>query len=127
MRSTSYLQFLAVLAVIGIVAGCIGMGGGGGDDNDDSLALEIITWDTGGETVLTLSGPTEPSLRTVTYFIFGSAENFGKNAMVPLRFRRTAFGPGLGQKTSPKQALWYHQIGALAASRSSAAPAGPGR
>lgn len=96
MKNTKYLLFLAVLATIGIVGGCIGMGGGRVSNDGDSLALDITTWDYEGGINLSLSGPDEPSLRTVTYFIFGSATNFGKNGLVPLqpeRLDEQQFGP----------------------------------
>jgi len=97
MKKLSFALFLVGLAVIGTIAGCIGMGGSGDrNNNSDSLALEITTWNTPGSTTLNLNGPDEPSLRTVTYFLFGSTANLGQNALVPLgpqRLDEQQFGP----------------------------------
>jgi len=89
MKYIKYLLVFVALAVIGIVAGCIGFGGSSvGDNNSDTLSLTIDRWDNGGATVLNLNGPDQPSLLTVTYFIFGSDTNLGDAGAVPLQHER---------------------------------------
>lgn len=97
MKNLSLALTFAALAVIAVVAGCIGMGGSGSNNNNsDSLTMQFRTWDTPGSTTLSLSGPDQPSLRTVTYFVFGSDTNLGKTATVPLepqRLDEQQYGP----------------------------------
>jgi hypothetical protein len=98
MNNTRLLLILAVLVVVGIAASCIGFGGSGvdGNNSDGRLTLTIDRWDNGGATVLNLNGPDEPSLRTVTFFIFGSETNLGDAGIIPLQHERLdeqQFGP----------------------------------
>jgi hypothetical protein len=99
MSNKKYLLLLAALVVAGVVVGCIGFGGsgvGGDNNNGDTLYLTIDRWDNSGAAVLNLNGPDEPSLRTVTYFVFGSDTNLGDAGIVPLqphRLDEQQFGP----------------------------------
>jgi hypothetical protein len=51
--------------------------------------LQLTTWQTGGDTVtLNLNGPGPGSVNSVSYYIFGSHNNLGDNALVPLQADR---------------------------------------
>lgn len=98
MKLKKRFILLTLLIAAAIALGCTSMGGdgSGGNNNNDTLSITIERYDTGGATVLNLSGPNEPSILTVTYFIFGSAVNLGDNGAVPLQHERLneqQFGP----------------------------------
>jgi hypothetical protein len=83
------------LSVGAVLASC--GGGGGGDNEEDVQLLEITTYvAAAGTRTLHLLGPRTLTFGEVTYYIFGSDEDFGDNANVPLlseRMDEVKFGP----------------------------------
>ena len=87
---------ITALSLLLFAASCTGgMSGDYGDGGGDYLVIKVDTT-TAAEQAVDLLGPTDATLLTVEYFIYGTQEDYGDDNAVPMsayRLEETSFGP----------------------------------